>query len=89
MCLATPGKIISIKDENAVVDFDGIKKEVNVSLVPRAGKDDYVIVHAGFAIQKMEEKDAMDIFRIQKEFHEKNNKQKHHGRNFAGNSCDC
>lgn len=59
MCLAYPGKIKSIKNNLAVVDFDGIEKEVNVSLV-EAKKDDYVIVHAGFAIEVMDEKTGKD-----------------------------
>ena len=60
MCLAIPGKIIELKNQQlAVVDFDGIQKEVNVSLVtPRVG--DYVIVHAGFAIEKMNQKEALE-----------------------------
>lgn len=65
MCLAYPGKIESIKGDRAVVDFSGIKKEVNVSFV-KIKKGDYVIVHAGFAIQKMtneEALDAIDIFK--------------------------
>lgn len=55
MCLAYPGKIKSIKNGLAIVDFDGIEKEVNVSLVD-AKKGDYVIIHAGFAIEVMDEK---------------------------------
>ncbi len=55
MCLAYPGKIRSIKNDLAVVNFDGIEKEVNVSLV-NAKKGDYVIVHAGFAIEVMDKK---------------------------------
>lgn len=54
MCLAFPGKIISIKKDLARVDFNGIKKEINISLTPEVKKGDYVIVHTGFAIQKME-----------------------------------
>jgi len=62
MCLAYPGKIESIKGERAVVDFSGIKKEVNVSFV-KAKIGDYVIVHAGFAIQKMSGEEAMDAIK--------------------------
>ena len=64
MCLAYPGKIISIKGDNASVDFDGIEKEINVSLVADAKKNDYVIVHAGFAIQKLSKQSAMEVFKI-------------------------
>lgn len=66
MCLAFPGKVISIKNDAALVDFDGIKKEVNITLVD-VKKGDYIIVHAGFAIQKLTEEDAfvaLDLFNI-------------------------
>lgn len=66
MCLAIPGKIVSIKGDDAIVDFGGVKKEVNVSLVDNVKTGEYLIVHAGFAIQKMDESDAMDIFKIYK-----------------------
>ncbi len=64
MCLAFPGKIISIKGDRASVDFDGIEKEINVSLVAGVKKGDYVIVHAGFAIQKLSKQSAMEVFKI-------------------------
>lgn len=60
MCLAIPGKIIAIKDQLATVDFNGIKKDINISLV-KVQLNDYVIVHAGFAIEKMEKEDAEKI----------------------------
>ena len=60
MCLAIPGKIIKIKDQLAIVDFRGVKKEINVSIVDvKIG--DYVMVHAGFAIEKMEEDNVKEI----------------------------
>jgi hydrogenase expression/formation protein HypC len=66
MCLAVPGKIISI-DENDVanVDFGGVNRPVNVSLVD-AGVGEYIIVHAGYAIQVLSEEEALqslDYFR--------------------------
>lgn len=65
MCLAIPGKIKKINQETniALVDFDGIEREVNVSLV-KAKKGDYVIVHAGFAIEKLEKRNASEILEI-------------------------
>ena len=68
MCLAIPGKIVDIDAENerAVVDYgDGTKREVNITLV-EVKIGDYVLVHAGFAIQVLDEKDAeetLDLFR--------------------------
>ncbi len=66
MCLAVPGRILSI-DENdiASVDFGGVKRPVNISLV-EVEIGDYVIVHAGYAIQVLSEEEArstLDIFR--------------------------
>jgi hydrogenase expression/formation protein HypC len=60
MCLAIPGKIITIKNQLATVDFDGIKKEINVLLVD-AKVGEYVMVHAGFAIEKMDDEYAKEM----------------------------
>lgn len=62
MCLAIPGKIIELHDQQATADFDGVKKEVNVSLVDVA-VGDFVIVHAGFAIEKYDATTVEDIQR--------------------------
>ena len=68
MCLAIPGKIIEvIKDkDHGIVDYgDGTKREVNITLVD-VKKGDYVLVHAGFAIQVIDEKEAkqtLELFR--------------------------
>ncbi len=60
MCLAIPGKIIAIKNQLATVDFSGIKKEINISLVDvKIGE--YVMVHAGFAIEKMDDAYAKEM----------------------------
>ena len=57
MCLAIPGKIIETKGDTAKVDYNGIKKQINISLVDvKVG--DYIIANAGFAIQKIEKKEA-------------------------------
>jgi hydrogenase expression/formation protein HypC len=63
MCLAFPGKIISIQDQQATADFDGIKKTVNISIVPEVQVGDFVIVHAGFAIQKLTKEDAWEVLK--------------------------
>ena len=64
MCLAIPGKITEINDNLACVDFgDGTKREVDVSLVDaRVGQ--YVLVHAGFAIEILEEDAAKETLRL-------------------------
>ena len=60
MCLAIPAKIINLNGSQASVDFgQGVLREVNVSLV-EAKVGDYVLVHAGYAIQVIEEKEALE-----------------------------
>ncbi len=65
MCLAIPGQIISISDDNdplarkGQVNFSGIRKEVSLAYVPDAKINDYVIVHAGFALSVLDEEDAL------------------------------
>jgi hydrogenase expression/formation protein HypC len=70
MCLAIPGKILEINENSALVDFDGIKQKIIIALIqnPEVGK--YVIVHAGYAIELMEEKDALDAIEEWKEMSE-------------------
>ncbi len=63
MCLAIPGKIIEIRGKKAKVDYGGILRDVDISLVD-AKEGDYVIVHAGFAIQVLDEKNAIETLKI-------------------------
>ncbi len=58
MCLAVPSKIIEIKDTVAVIDVDGVQRETSIMLIDDAVVGDYVIVHAGFAISKVDEESA-------------------------------
>ena len=60
MCLAVPGKVVSKGKEKSVVDFEGIQKEIITAFVD-AEVGDLVLVHAGTAIQKVEEKDASKV----------------------------
>jgi hydrogenase expression/formation protein HypC len=64
MCLAIPAKIMSMQGEKAQVDFgQGVLRDVNVSLV-EAKQGDYVLVHAGYAIQVLEEKEALETLSL-------------------------
>jgi hydrogenase expression/formation protein HypC len=63
MCLAIPAKIMEINDDIAKVDFGGTVKEVNISLVD-VNIGDYVVVHAGFAIEIIDEKDALNTLEM-------------------------
>ena len=67
MCYAIPGKIEKIIGDNAMIDFEGVKKEANISIVD-AKVGDYVLVHAGFAIEKLTEQDAEKSLKLIKEF---------------------
>ena len=67
MCLAIPGIIESVSDDEPLtrmgkVNFGGIIKEVSLAYVPEADVGDYVIVHAGFAINTLDEEEANRVF---------------------------
>ena len=67
MYLAVPGKVVSIIGDDpalrsGMVDFGGIRKEVNLSFVPEADIGDYVLVHVGFALNTIEEGEANRVF---------------------------
>jgi hydrogenase expression/formation protein HypC len=64
MCLAIPARVVSVRQEKAKVDFgEGVLREVNVTLV-KAKVGDYVLVHAGYAIQVLDEKEAQETIRL-------------------------
>ena len=73
MCLAIPGKILEIDGNSALIDFDGIKQKVIIALIqnPEIGK--YVIVHAGYAIEMINEKDALEAIEQWNELAEEQN----------------
>jgi hydrogenase expression/formation protein HypC len=64
MCLAVPGRILSIAEADGVpmaeVDFGGVRKSVCLQYVPDAVAGEYVVVHVGFAIQLLDEKSARE-----------------------------
>jgi len=69
VCLAVPGKILSTTGDDplfrtARVSFGGIVKEVNLAYVPDAQVGDYVIVHVGFALNKLDEEEAQRVLEI-------------------------
>lgn len=67
MCLAMPAKILSRKGDEAEVDFGGAIRKTNVSMVD-AKVGEYVIIHAGFAIQKVDEEEAKETLQLWNEF---------------------
>lgn len=72
MCLAVPGKITSIHGDEPLsrmgkIDFGGILKEASLAYVPEAKIGDYVIVHVGFAISRLDEEEAHKVFEYLRE----------------------
>jgi len=64
MCLAVPGQVVSVETRDdtrmAEVDFGGVRKDVCLEYLPDVDTGDYVIVHVGFAIQRLDEQSALD-----------------------------
>lgn len=67
MCLAIPSKIVSIEKGMGTIDVDGVQRECSLLLVEDAKVGDYVIVHAGFALHKIDEEAAMESLKVLKE----------------------
>jgi hydrogenase expression/formation protein HypC len=75
MCLAVPGKIVSISGEDPFsrtgkIDYGGVVKEASLAYVPEAKAGDYVIVHVGFAISRVDEDEAQKVFEYLREMDE-------------------
>ena len=75
MCLAIPGKVISISGDDPLtrmgrINFGGIVKEASLAYVPEVTIGDYVIVHVGFALSKVDEAEAQKIFEYLKRMNE-------------------
>ena len=76
MCLSIPGKLIEITAEldetfrTGKVSFDGVVKEVSLTLVPEANVGDYVLVHVGAAISVVDEEEAKKTFELLKQLDE-------------------
>ncbi|AUS96032.1 hydrogenase assembly protein HypC [Clostridium thermosuccinogenes] len=64
MCLAIPGKVVKITEKTCVVDIMGAEREASTELLDGVKVGDYVLVHAGCAIQKMDEQEALDTIRM-------------------------
>jgi hydrogenase expression/formation protein HypC len=68
MCLAVPGKVVSVDDvdpafRTGCVDFCGVRKTVNLAFTPEAAPGDFVLVHVGFAISRVDEEEAARTYR--------------------------
>jgi hydrogenase expression/formation protein HypC len=82
MCLAVPGKITSISGDDPLtrtgkIDFGGVLKEASLAYVPEAQVGDYVIVHVGFAISRLDEEEANKVFEYLREMEELSELENH------------
>ena len=64
MCLAVPAKILSINGDIAVIELGGTQREASLMLLENPSVGDWVILHAGFAIEKLSEEDAQQTFAL-------------------------
>lgn len=71
MCLAVPGKLVEKNEHTGIVELMGVKREVSLILCPAAEIDDYVLVHAGFVIEVIDESAAQETLRLLQELDEK------------------
>lgn len=67
MCLAVPAKLSECKDGQAIAEMQGNRVRVSTILVPEASDGDWVLVHAGFAIQRLQAKEAEQTFAVLEE----------------------
>jgi hydrogenase expression/formation protein HypC len=70
MCLSVPGKILEIKENMAEVDVGGFLRKISLDLCQNASVGEYVLIHAGFAIQKVDEKEAEETLEFLKKMTE-------------------
>jgi hydrogenase expression/formation protein HypC len=76
MCLAIPSKIVKIENNIGIIDVDGVQRQASLLLLEDPKVGEYVIVHAGFAIKKIDEEAAMETLKLLREalaFAEKEN----------------
>lgn len=74
MCLSIPAKVESIKDEMAVVSVGGAQYDASLQMVEDVKVGDYILLHTGFAIQKISEEEALETLKVCDEFEEFNKK---------------
>jgi hydrogenase expression/formation protein HypC len=64
MCVAIPARVKSIEGLTADVEVGGVSRKISVQLTPEVQRDDYVLVHAGFAIQVVDEQEARETIKV-------------------------
>jgi len=67
MCLAIPAEVVTVEGNTGTVDFGGLLQEINLELVEDVKPGDYVLIHVGFAIEKLSKEDALETLAIFKD----------------------
>jgi hydrogenase expression/formation protein HypC len=67
MCIAVPGKVLKVEGDVATVSFGGSVRQANLDLVEGIQEGEYIIVHAGFAIRKLDEREAAETLELMRE----------------------
>lgn len=70
MCLAVPGKVVKIEEKECLVEIMGVSREISIELLKDVNIGDYVLIHAGCAIQKLDEEEALRTIELFKELKE-------------------
>jgi len=70
MCLGVPGKILEVMGNTARVEVGGFLREISLDLCPNVSPGEYVLIHTGFAIQKVDEEDARETLELLKKMAE-------------------
>lgn len=64
MCLAVPARVMAINGDEAVLDYGGVKRKANISMLSDINVGDYVLVHVGYAISKLDEEEALETLKL-------------------------
>jgi hydrogenase expression/formation protein HypC len=72
MCLSIPAQVLSIDGDTAIVDVGGTQYQASLQLVDDVQPGDYILLHTGFAIQKISEEEALETLKVFQEFEELN-----------------
>lgn len=64
MCLAIPARLVEAEGERGVIELGGVVREISLVLLPEASVGDYLLVHAGYALQKVDEAEAEETIRL-------------------------
>ncbi len=67
MCLAVPAQVLEVNGDSALVELGGAKRRVNITLIDTLNIGDYVLIHVGYAIQRMSPNEAQETLRIWEE----------------------